>query len=195
MYKDVDIKSDKSNDLFPLMCTVYEFIITLKNGEGFARGRRFVFLFVCIDFAGAFLSYRGGGCSFRAITFSSFHCRIIIIFFYSDPPTASWLLLHSFHLHGTPIFDVASHSSIYISIFILIPLFFSHSLFHQSDFHSFSSSQPPRYLFPSLGACPILPLSLTLSPHHCNTTPSPYLSSHPCFPSVWLEKLLWIIDW
>ena len=62
---------------------------------------------------------------------------------------------------------------------------------------------PPLSL-PYMGARPILPLSfalslslsLFLSPPLLHLFPlSPYLSSHPCFPSVWLEKLLWIIDW
>lgn len=150
------------------------------------------------------LEEEDAGVCFGEFTFPSYHCKTLSFtlfihwLFFPSRCFAAPLPFFSFScsLHLLCVLLFQTHlPSLYISLLILIPPFFSHSLFHQSDPHSCASSHSPHYLSHTwvlVLFCPYLSLSL---PTTATLLPSPYLSSHPCFPSVWLEKLLWIIDW
>lgn len=118
--------------------------------------------------------------------FSPSHCFLAPLLLFSFSCNFHLLFVLLFQTHFL---------ALYISLLILIPLFFLILSFISLTLTPMCPHTPPLS-FSYLGACPILPLSLTLSlPTTAALLPSPYLSSYPCFPSVWLEKLLWIIDW
>lgn len=61
---------------------------------------------------------------------------------------------------------VVSNTSLYIFLLILSPSFFPILSFISPDPHSHAPFTLPPLSFSYLGACPVLPLSLTPSPHH-----------------------------
>lgn len=116
---------------------------------------------------------------FGELTFPRYHFKLFhsptLSTDFSSPPTALWLLFHSFHSPVASIFYVFCCSkhispSLCISLLILIPLFFLILSFISLTLSPMRPHTPPLS-FSYLGACPILPLSLALSPHHCYTTP------------------------
>lgn len=138
-----------------------------------------------------------------ALTFQSEHCKTLVQTLLHPLtllplPSALWCSFScSLHLLCVLLF-LTRFLSLYISLLILIPLFFLRlSLSLISLTLTPRCPHTPPLSLPYMGARPILPLSLALSLPTADAPlpPSPYLSSHPCFPSVWLEKLLWIIDW